>query len=58
MMFKQCIITAANYGPLLDANPDSDPYKVIDSILADAFQKIINSDVSEEKAIEFMTKSK
>jgi len=30
LIFKQCIVTAANYGPLLDVSSDKDAYREVD----------------------------
>ena len=57
-MFKQCIVTAANYGPLLDVSSDKDAYHEVDLKLASILKEILHTDMSEEKLIELATTSK
>jgi hypothetical protein len=42
MIFKQCVVTATNWGPLLDAKDDSkDEYKDIDIFLGETLKRIL-----------------
>ena len=56
MIFKQCIVTAANYGPLLDVSNDKEAYKAVDIKLAEVLKKILQSDLTDEGMIDFANK--
>ena len=42
-IFRQCVLTACNYGPLLDAANDKESYKEIDVKLAWILKRILNN---------------
>jgi len=44
LLFKQCVVTAVNYGPLIDLNQEVGRYKEIDEILGKELKDILNID--------------
>ena len=63
LMFKQCVVTAANYGPLLDSCDDDEEvkeqYKQIDLKLLDIMKNVLNiEEYSDEDIKKFAYYSK
>lgn len=44
LIFKQCIQTLANYGPLLDVVTSGEEYKEVDIVLAKILKRILELD--------------
>lgn len=54
-MFKQCVVTAVNYGPLIDVNAAQAKYREIDLLLAEELKKILNIEEGNEEFVKFAT---
>ncbi|CAL5984815.1 Reverse_transcriptase (RNA-dependent DNA polymerase) [Hexamita inflata] len=65
LIFKQCIIPSANYGPFLEASitetqlaDAKDKYDYIDIMLAEAMEEILDSDLPTKDLLDVMLLSK
>ncbi|CAL6047135.1 Reverse_transcriptase (RNA-dependent DNA polymerase) [Hexamita inflata] len=65
LIFKQCIIPSANYGPFLEASitetqlaDAKDKYDYIDIMLAEAMEEILESDLATKDLLDVMILSK